>query len=809
MDAIILVGGQGTRLRPLTAARHKSLVPVCNRPMISYLFDWLERSGFERAVLALGQANEDLAEAFPPGPYGSMRIEHVIERQRLESGGAIRNAVQEAGIDERFLVLNGDIYIDFDFDAAVRAHEDASAELTLALTPVEDPSGFGVAVVNDHGLVTGFVEKPPRGTAPGNLVNAGAWIFERALVDEIPPGAVRVEETLFRRWSRASGTCWATGSKGRGWMIGNPERYRELNVLLARRRRVRTRERAGKRRGAFAQRDWRALYARTGRQPLELRPLGWCPRRRERAGVRFDPGGRCGRRGRGHGRRRRGRARRGDRRRGAIAARDHPGGELAKTMTETTKSPVKFGTDGWRAIIGEDFTFANVRACARATADHLAATRGTDAPAVVGFDTRFLSDEFALEAARVFAAAGFKVQLATQAAPTPAISLHIVQQKACGGIVITSSHNPFRWNGLKVKPYYGGSASPEIVADIEERVPKILAAGEPPLADADDPAIERFDPIPGYLQRMSELVDVQRIRDAGLKLAFDPMYGTGATLFAQLLGGGKTTVTEIHTDRNPLFPGIRAPEPIESNLADLLDLMRDGDYDAGIAVDGDADRVGLVDEHGTYIDQLRTFALLTQYVLGQRELRGAIVKSVTTTDMARLLAEHYGVPFFETPVGVAEHIGPLMMEHDALLGGEESGGYGFRGHLPERDGILAGLYLLDYVAATGKRPAKLLDEVFAITGPHHYRRVDLDLEPGSNDRIRATLDAAQPAVAIAARRIVSSDRTDGWRFHIPQGWLLLRLSGTEPLLRIYTEVRDESLVDPVLEAGKAIAGVKD
>lgn len=475
-------------------------------------------------------------------------------------------------------------------------------------------------------------------------------------------------------------------------------------------------------------------------------------------------------------------------------------------MLQMEASPITFGTDGWRARIADTYTFTNVRACVRAVADHFAETQGTDAPLVVGHDTRFLSPEFALESARVLAAAGFRVQLATQASPTPAASLRIVQEGAGGGVVITSSHNPFNWNGVKVKPHYGGSASPEIVADIEARIPAILASADgPPTAAAGDARIEHFDPIPGYIETLSKLVDIDRIRDAGLRIAVDPMYGTGAGLFQQLVGGGKSTVHEVHSERNPLFPGIRAPEPIASNLGELMGEMRGGGFDVGIAVDGDSDRVGLLDEQGNFIDQLRTFALLTHYLLGERGERGAVVKSLTTTDMARLLAEHYDVPFFETPVGF-KYIGPLMMEHDALIGGEESGGYGFRGHLPERDGILAGLMLLDYVARTGKRPSELLADMFAITGPHFYKRVDIELEAGANDAVRERLDAADP-VEVAGHAVVSSDRVDGWRFHIDEGWLLLRLSGTEPLVRVYTEVRDEALVEPVLAAGKKLAGI--
>jgi alpha-D-glucose phosphate-specific phosphoglucomutase len=473
-----------------------------------------------------------------------------------------------------------------------------------------------------------------------------------------------------------------------------------------------------------------------------------------------------------------------------------------------TDNPVHFGTDGWRALIGEAFTFENVMACAQAIAGHFAETYGKSKPVIVGWDTRFLSEDFAISVARVLAGNGFQVQLANRPAPTPALSYRIIQAESCGGVMVTSSHNPYNWNGIKVKPHYGGSASPEIVEDIERRVPAILAnAGSVKLAPASSDAIERFDPVPGYLETLAAKVDIQRIRAAGLRIAVDPMYGSGAGLFSELLSGGRSTVTEIHSDRNPAFPGIRAPEPIESNLGEFMLLMSTGRFDIGIANDGDADRVGLVDEQGNYVDQLRAFALLVNYLLGERSLRGPIVKSVTTTNMAALLAEHYGVELYETPVGF-KHIGPLMMEKDALIGGEESGGYGFRGHLPERDGILAGLYLLDYAAATGKPPSELLRRVFEITGEHYYERIDIELEPGSNARFKAILDAAAPT-EIAGRPVRRSDRTDGWRYFIDEGWLLFRLSGTEPLLRIYTEVNSSSLVRPVLDSGKQIAGLTE
>lgn len=473
-------------------------------------------------------------------------------------------------------------------------------------------------------------------------------------------------------------------------------------------------------------------------------------------------------------------------------------------MGDERRNPVRFGTDGWRAIIADDFTFENVRACAQAVADHFGETYGRERHVVVGYDTRFLSDEFAATVARVLAGNGFQVELGNRPAPTPALSWRIVETGACGGVVVTSSHNPAHWNGIKVKPHYGGSASPEIVADIERRVPDILKKRTVKEAATGAGGIHTFDPIPGYLDALGQRVDVGALRSAGLHVAVDAMYGTGAGLYSEILAGGTTRVTEIHADRNPAFPGIRAPEPIEPNLGELMGLVAGGRFDVGLANDGDADRAGLVDERGGFVDQLRTFALLVEYLLGARGERGPVVKSVTTTNMAALLAKHHGVPLFETPVGF-KHIGPLMMSEDALIGGEESGGYGFRGHLPERDGVLTGLYLLDAIARTGKRPTELLEDVFAITGRHYYHRIDKDLEPGSNAGIQQRLDRAAPT-ELAGRPVTSTDRTDGWRFFVPEGWLLLRLSGTEPLLRVYTEVTDEGLVAPLLQAGLEMAG---
>jgi phosphomannomutase len=309
------------------------------------------------------------------------------------------------------------------------------------------------------------------------------------------------------------------------------------------------------------------------------------------------------------------------------------------------------------------------------------------------------------------------------------------------------------------------------------------------------------------LAGLGKLVDLDRIRAAGLRVGYDAMYGTGAGYLAPLLEGGKTTLTELHGFRNPAFPGMHAPEPIARNLGELSALLAGGGYDVGIATDGDADRVGIADERGNFITQLQVFGLLAYYLLEVRGERGPIVKSVTTTRMVQKLGELYGVPVHETQVGF-KFLGPKMMATDALIGGEESGGYGFRGHVPERDGILAGLYFLDFVARTGKRPSELLAELYTKVGAHYYDRLDIALRPEERDAIWARAGAARPK-EVAGIPVTGIDTTDGFRFLLgDRGWLLLRFSGTEPLVRIYTEVvDDESLVPKVLAAGRELIGV--
>ncbi len=473
-------------------------------------------------------------------------------------------------------------------------------------------------------------------------------------------------------------------------------------------------------------------------------------------------------------------------------------------------NPIKFGTDGWRGIIAQDFTFDNVRACSQAVADYLKQAGLASRGLIVGYDTRFASEDFASAAAEVVAGNGIKVYLCPSATPTPVISFGILAQKAGGAIIITASHNPATWNGFKCKSEFGSSASPEVESQIENNVSHTLATGEikkMPLAKAlEQGLVEYLDLAPGYLQQVAGLVDLNELRQTKLKIVVDPMYGAGAGYFKTLLGGGAIKVVEINNERNPLFPGIKQPEPIEANLAKLSTTVKKQRANVGLATDGDADRLGIIDEKGRFLTQLQVFALLCLYLLEIRGERGSIVKTITTTSMLYRLGEIFKVPVYETPVGF-KYIAPVMLAENALIGGEESGGYGFRGHLPERDGILAGLYFLDLMIKTGKTPSELLDYLYSKVGPHYYQRIDIKFPEGERQAIISRIRDNFPE-SIDGVKVANSDTADGFRFILADTtWLLIRFSGTEPLLRIYAESNSPTRVERLLEVGKGLGGV--
>ena len=477
-------------------------------------------------------------------------------------------------------------------------------------------------------------------------------------------------------------------------------------------------------------------------------------------------------------------------------------------MTAVKQSPIKFGTDGWRAIIADEFTFENVRYCAQGTADYVNSTGMAGRGMIVGWDTRFQSEAFAEAVAEVLAGNGVPARLCNAPAPTPVIGYAILTNEAAGSVVITSSHNPAEYSGFKVRTEYGGAAPPEVLSQIEAHITECYGreVARLPLGEAMARGlVAKFDPKPPYMAQLGRLLDLDAIREAGLNVVADPMYGAGAGYLVEALAGGKTQVHEIRGERNPAFPGMHNPEPIPRNLELTAAAVRDYGAQVALCTDGDADRIGLLDGNGDFVNQLQTYALLAYYLLEVRGERGPLVKSVTTTSMIKRLGELYDVPVHETAVGF-KHLGPKMRETDALIAGEESGGFAFRGHLPERDGVLSGLYILDLMTRRGKDLPALIEELFAKVGPHFYDRDDITMTPAERDRVAALLPSLAPK-EIAGRPVLEYDRTDGLRFIMADGaWALIRLSGTEPLMRIYTEVRDESLVRPVLDAVRGLTG---
>lgn len=468
---------------------------------------------------------------------------------------------------------------------------------------------------------------------------------------------------------------------------------------------------------------------------------------------------------------------------------------------------IKFGTDGWRGRIADDYTFDNLRRCAQGFADYLKAAfpAGLKKGVVIGGDRRFHSEHFAAAAAEVLAANGIPVHFCGGGVPTPVISFSVTMRGAIGAINITASHNPPGDNGFKVRDEHGGAIAPEGLKKIEALIPSDLASVRSTKFDDAVKAgtIVRFNAEDEYIARLKSLVDLDRIRDAGLNVLVDPMWGNGAGWFSRLIGGGKTRVTEIHSDRNPIFPEMLRPEPIPPNVDAGLKRGREIGADVVLITDGDADRCGLGDENGVFIDQLRVYGLLALYLLEARGERGAIVKTLSTTSMLDALGKKFGVPVHETGVGF-KFVAPKMMETGAMVGGEESGGYAFRGHVPERDGILANLYLLDFMVRTGLRPSQLLKKLFDIVGEHHYDRIDIVIGQSQKDPILARLRSAPPA-AVAGLAVVDTNLADGFKYTLSDGsWLLIRFSGTEPLVRIYSEAGSMAQVRKILEGGRHI-----
>jgi phosphomannomutase len=458
---------------------------------------------------------------------------------------------------------------------------------------------------------------------------------------------------------------------------------------------------------------------------------------------------------------------------------------------------IRFGTDGWRGVIAEDFTFANARTVAAAIARYV--VRGEDARkgVLVGYDHRYASDQVAAAVAGVISSTGTPVWLADKPCPTPAISLLVRQRGAAGGVVITASHNPYSWNGIKYKASYGSSALPSIVAHIEKELEGVLANGAPALPPRKD-LVHWLEPRAPYLDTIEKLIDWQRLRDAKFRFVVDPMHGSAAGLLKELFDRNGVPCDEIRGRRDPLFGGVN-PEPIEPHIDALRQAVRAGKYDAGFAADGDGDRIGAIDRDGAFVTPHQIFALMAWHLMGTRKLPGEIAKTFSVTKLIDKLAAKFSRKLYEVPIGF-KYICELMLEQNILIGGEESGGIGTSLYLPERDATVSALFLAELMAWHGKSLGELLAALHAEFGEYHYGRIDLDVRRGQKEKAIAHF-ADEATKHLEKWEVTRREDMDGIKLYLGEtGWVMVRASGTEDLLRIYSETSRPETTQSVLKA---------
>ena len=487
---------------------------------------------------------------------------------------------------------------------------------------------------------------------------------------------------------------------------------------------------------------------------------------------------------------------------GTATHEQRSGSQEATTFSGTpTAAPIKFGTDGWRGVIADDFTYDNVRRVAGAIASYVLKQEEASRGLIVGYDTRFGSPRFARVAAEVLAGAGIPIKLASDYTPTPAISLAVKNNGAAGGVVITSSHNPWNWNGVKFKAKFGGSAPPAIMKIIEqETAAKAMPKGKPE-------AIEEVDLKPAYIRALSRFADLELIRKAGFRVAIDAMYGSGRGVLAEIFREHGIDFVAIRQDVNPLFPGIN-PEPIEPHVELLQEtVVREGCH-AGFATDGDADRIGAVAEDGSFVDSHKIFSVLLDWILRRKQWPGEVVRAFNTTRMVDRIARKHGRKLNECSIGF-KHIADLMMDREIVMGGEESGGLGYSRYLPERDGLLNSLLLANVMAEEEKPLGELVSRLQKEYGPHYYGRIDL---PIPDDVKRSAIERARAdrTRSLGKWVVLNKEGRDGVKFFLDspsegngaEPWVLFRASGTEPLLRIYAEAASPELVKEILETAE-------
>lgn len=461
-------------------------------------------------------------------------------------------------------------------------------------------------------------------------------------------------------------------------------------------------------------------------------------------------------------------------------------------MSKNTE-PVKFGTDGWRGIIADTYTFENVKRVAAATATVFKNHPKINNGIIIGFDTRFQSKEFAQTAAAVFGNNGIKTFITDSFVTTPTVSLLSRDLNCALGVMITASHNPYQYNGYKLKDEFGGSMNPDEIAKIEKELFKTgeVKTGKSFEELLNSCIVEYFKGNEYYLNYLRDKISIDKIKKAGLKIIYDAMYGAGQNIINTYID-----IKQLHGEVNPSF-GKNAPEPVEKNLTEICSEMKDGKYDIGIVTDGDADRIAIIDENGDFLDAQKTFALLLKYLYEKKGMKGKVVRGFSTSELIRQYCEKNDIELATVPIGF-KHISKIMITDDVLIGAEESGGIGIKGHLPERDGVYNGMLYLEMLAEFGKSISELKQDLDKEFGKYFYKRNDVRTTEEKKLKTLETCGSLKSGNEIGGKKILSVDTLDGYKYFFENGWIIIRASGTEPLLRIYCETTDTDNTDEIL-----------
>ncbi len=819
-------------LRPLTARNPRSMVPLANKPLVRYQIEHLARHGVRDIILCIDHLGERFERYFADNAAElDVRVRFHRDLEPLGTAGAVK-AAESMVSGDTVLVLNGHILSDVSISDLLAFHTDKNAEATVYLSANPDPNRYGVVLTDSEGRIKNFIEKPALfDEVPTDTINAGIYVFNRDVFRHIPAGVeYSLERSVFPALLNENSALYGLVSEAYWQDITTLTDYRKAqeDILSG----AVQAEMSGRSEG---ERFW--VGAGTSIHPtadisgcvvlgkgvtvaknVKIRgPVSIGSFCRIEEGATIDNSivwrGSV--------------LERGATVRGCILADDCTVKEGAAVQEGSVlgdgavvasyfatldqadqaarRGKIKFGTDGWRGIIADDFTGENVRLVAQAVVELFKEPGASGDPIVIiGYDNRSQSEYFATEASKIVASNGLRPVLSAGSCSSPSVSYLAKYLHARGGIMITASHNPPSFNGLKIKAHYGGSASPVLVSRIEGHLHRMIDSAERPKVDREHlQKVELKDFRDAYLGHLSALVDLDLIRSAGQKIVIDPMHGSGAGYLPQIFRtAGIENFIEIRGDKNPVFGGVN-PEPIESNMNATSRAVIEHGAAVGIVLDGDADRVGAVDSQGRFVDCHRIFSVLLKHLVEQRKWSGGVVKTVSTTKLIDKLCKKYNLKMFETPIGF-KHICDLMLAEDILIGGEESGGIGVKNHIPERDGVLMGLLILEAMAVRKMTLEGLIDEIMAEFGQHEYARIDLHPEPSAMHRIISSLQSFQPT-EIAGRSVAEISRKDGTKFTFAdQSWLLLRPSGTEPVVRIYSEAPSQAEVKGLLDAGMAV-----